>query len=183
LTTRAWRAVASSDASRGAVVRWAVVRFRFPPDSPLHAFADDEVVAIFAAGSVRSVAAGQSILVESEPGDSMFFLVEGNAEAKLHSGKTVRTYGPGSYFGELSFINPGHRRSTTVVATTDATLHVLDQSSVAMLIAIIPGRSSRCSGVRAHSSWTRSATSSPISSDKTPSSRRRSRSSSSHALA
>ncbi len=68
----------------------------------------------------------------------MFFLVEGNAEAKLHSGKTVRSYGPGSYFGELSFINPGHRRSTTVVATADAKLHVLDQSSVATLIASHP---------------------------------------------
>jgi diguanylate cyclase (GGDEF)-like protein len=114
------------------------VRFSFPPDSPLHAFEDDEVEAIFAAGSLRGVPADEPILVEGEPGDSMFFLVEGKAEAKLHSGKTVRSYGPGSYFGELSFINPGHRRSTTVVATTDAKLHVLDQSSVASLIASHP---------------------------------------------
>jgi diguanylate cyclase (GGDEF)-like protein len=114
------------------------VRFSFPPDSPLHAFADDEVEAIFAAGTLRGVPAGEPILVEGEPGDSMFFLVEGKAEAKLHSGKTVRSYGPGSYFGELSFINPGHRRSTTVLATSDAKLHVLDQSSVATLIASHP---------------------------------------------
>lgn len=120
------------------MVSWPTVKFSFPPESPLHAFADDEVAAIFAAGSLRSVPVGQPILVEGEPGDSMFFLVEGNAEAKLHSGKTVRSYGAGSYFGELSFINPGHRRSTTVVATTDAKLHVLDQSSVATLIASHP---------------------------------------------
>lgn len=112
--------------------------FSFPPESPLHAFAEDEVAAILTAGSLRSVPAGQPILVEGEPGDSMFFLVEGRAEAKLHSGKTVRSYGPGSYFGELSFINPGHRRSTSIVATTDAKLHVLDQSSVASLIASHP---------------------------------------------
>ncbi len=94
--------------------------------------------AIFAAGSVRTVESGSPILVEGEPGDSMFFLIEGNAEAQLHSGKTVRSYGPGSYFGELSFINPGHRRSTTIVATTQARLQVLDQSSVASLIATHP---------------------------------------------
>jgi diguanylate cyclase (GGDEF)-like protein len=114
------------------------VRFSFPPDSPLHAFAEDEVDAIFAAGSLRSVPAGSPILVEGEPGDSMFFLIEGQAEAQLHSGKTVRRYGPGSYFGELSFINPGHRRSTTVVATVDTQVRVLDQSSVASLIATHP---------------------------------------------
>jgi diguanylate cyclase (GGDEF)-like protein len=114
------------------------VRFSFPPDSPLHAFSEDEVEAIFAAGSLRAIAAGDPILTEGEPGEEMFFLVEGTAEAKLHSGKAVRSYGPGSYFGELSFINPGHRRSTTVVATTDARLQVLDQSSVASLIATHP---------------------------------------------
>ena len=89
----------------------------FPPDSPLHAFSDDEVAAIFAAATARTCAAGEAILTEGEPGDSMFFLVEGRAEARLATGKNVRAYGPGSYFGELSFINPGHRRSTTVVAT------------------------------------------------------------------
>src|SRR5262245_38794693 len=68
----------------------------------------------------------------------MFFLVEVNAEARLVTGKNVRTYGPGSYFGELSFINPGHRRSTTIVATTTAKLHVLDQSSVKSLLASHP---------------------------------------------
>ena len=68
----------------------------------------------------------------------MFFLVEGDAEARLANGKTVRAYGPGSYFGELSFINPGHRRSTTIVATTPAKLHVLDQSSVKVLLESHP---------------------------------------------
>jgi diguanylate cyclase (GGDEF)-like protein len=120
------------------VISWDAVGFSFPPESPLHAFSETEVAAIFAAGTLRSVPAGEPILVEGEAGDSMFFLVEGQAEAKLHSGKTVRSYGPGSYFGELSFINPGHRRSTTIVATVDAKLHVLDQSSVATLLASHP---------------------------------------------
>src|SRR6478609_11657361 len=107
----------------------------FPPESPLHAFSEQEVEAIFAAGTLRSCEAGEAILTEGEPGDSMFFLVEGSAEARLDTGKVVRTYLPGSYFGELSFINPGHRRSATIVATEPTELHVLDQSSVVSLVA------------------------------------------------
>lgn len=110
----------------------------FPPESPLHAFSATEVDAIFAAGTLRTCAAGEAIVTEGEPGDSMFFLVEGQAEARLATGKNVRSYSPGSYFGELSFINPGHRRSTTVVATTEAKLHVLDQSSVKSLLETHP---------------------------------------------
>lgn len=114
------------------------MRTGFPPDSPLHAFTGDEVEAIFAAGKIRTCAEGDRILSEGEPGDSMFFVVEGNAEAKLDTGKIVRSYGPGSYFGELSFINPGHKRSASIVAKTACTLHELDQTSIQSLIASHP---------------------------------------------
>ena len=114
------------------------MRVVYPPDSPLHAFSDAEVDAIFAASAARTCAAGQRILTQDEPGDSMFFLVDGQAEAVLDTGKVVRRYGPGSYFGELSFINPGHRRSTSIIATSDCALHELDQRSVQSLIASHP---------------------------------------------
>ncbi len=114
------------------------MQLSFPPDSPLHAFTALEVDAIFAAGSRRTVAAGEPIVTEGEPGDSMFFLVDGQAEAKLDTGKIVRSYGPGSYFGELSFINPGHRRSASIVARTAAVLQVLDQASIQSLITSHP---------------------------------------------
>lgn len=110
----------------------------FPPDSPLHAFTDDEVLAIFAAGTLRRCASLEPIVSEGAPGDSMFFLVKGEAEARLGNGRAVRQYRPGSYFGELSFINPGHRRSATIVATTEAELQVLDQSSIQSLLATHP---------------------------------------------
>jgi diguanylate cyclase (GGDEF)-like protein len=111
------------------------VRHVFPSDSPLHAFSAEEVDAIFAAGATRSFQPGEVIAREGDAGDSMFFLVEGHAEAQLHGGKRVRSYAPGSYFGELSFINPGHQRSATIVATSAATLHVLDQGSIGRLLA------------------------------------------------
>lgn len=110
----------------------------FPPESPLHAFTEEEVNAIFAAGKRRSCTPNEAIVAEGEAGDSMFFLVEGSAEARLDSGRAVRTYGPGSYFGELSFVNPGHRRSATIVATSRTHLQVLDQESIQSLIATHP---------------------------------------------
>lgn len=116
-----------------------MVLSRFPPDSPLHAFTDDEVAAIFAAGATRTCAADQAIVTEGQAGDSMFFLLEGTAEARLPTGTAVRQYGPGAYFGELSFINPGHRRSATIVATSPARLQVLDQRSIQSLQQSHPG--------------------------------------------
>lgn len=114
------------------------MRSSFPPDSPLHVFTDEEVQALFAAGSARTCAANEVVVTEGQPGDSMFFLVEGQAEARLASGTAVRSYGAGHWFGELSFINPGHKRSATIVATTPARLQVLDQSSVQALLASHP---------------------------------------------
>ncbi len=114
------------------------MRSSFPSDSPLHAFSETDVDAIFAAGTARAAATDEVIFTEGSAGDSMYFLLEGQAEARLHGGTTIRTYGPGSYFGELSFINPKHLRSATIVATTPAKMHVLDQASVYSLISSHP---------------------------------------------
>lgn len=111
---------------------------RFPADSPLHLFTEDEVKAIFAAGHERTCAIDEVIVTEGEPGDSMFFLLDGFVGARLESGAMVRSYAPGSYFGELSFINPGHRRSTTIVSTTKAKLQVIDQASIESLLLSHP---------------------------------------------
>lgn len=106
----------------------------FPTDSPLALFSEPEVRAIFDAGAPRELAAGAVIVAEGDPGSSMFFLLDGNAEAQLASGLVVRQYKQGSYFGELSWINPGHRRSATIVASTPIRLQELDQSSIEALL-------------------------------------------------
>lgn len=110
----------------------------FPSESPLHAFSSAEVDAIFAAGRERRFGAGEAIVTGGAPGESMFFLLDGTAEARLEGGNRVRSYAPGSYFGELSFINPGHRRSITIVATSNANLRELGQESIASLMASHP---------------------------------------------
>ncbi|MFZ5447005.1 MAG: diguanylate cyclase domain-containing protein [Myxococcota bacterium] len=111
---------------------------RFPPESPLHLFTPEEVDALFAASTPRTSAAGETVVHANEPGDSMFFLVEGEAEARLASGTAVRHYGAGHWFGELSFINPGHRRSATIVTVTSARLLELKQAAIPSLLAAHP---------------------------------------------
>jgi len=78
------------------------------------------------------------IFTAGDSGDAMFFVLEGEAVAKLHDGRSVRTYGPGTYFGELSFINPGHKRSATLVTTSAMRLQVLHQATIPALIASHP---------------------------------------------
>ncbi|MBL8916829.1 MAG: GGDEF domain-containing protein [Archangium sp.] len=108
--------------------------FTFPPESALLQFTRDELEAIFKSGTEREFPIDEVIVTEGQPGDSMFFLLEGYVGARLDSGAMARSYGPGSYFGELSFINPGHLRSTTLVATTKAKVLIVDQSSVQTLL-------------------------------------------------
>lgn len=112
--------------------------FDFPPDSPLHQFTTEELRAIFAAGRERSCAVDEVLVTEGERGDSIFFVLEGFVGARLDSGAMVRSYPPGSYFGELSFINPGHLRSATIIATTKAQVLVVDQASVSSLLETHP---------------------------------------------
>ncbi|MFZ5440218.1 MAG: diguanylate cyclase domain-containing protein [Myxococcota bacterium] len=114
------------------------MRLDFPPDSPLHLFTEDELAAVFAAGAERRYATDDLVVKEGEPGDSMFFVLDGFVGARLDSGAMVRSYAPGTYFGELSFINPGHRRSTTIIATTPARLLCVDQASVQSLLTTHP---------------------------------------------
>lgn len=68
----------------------------------------------------------------------MYFVINGRVEAQVHSGSTVRSYGPGSYFGELSLLNPGHRRSANVIAVEATRLQELDQRGVQSLISTHP---------------------------------------------
>lgn len=111
---------------------------RFPAESPLHQFTEDEVSALFAAGTSREYAIDEAVVTEGEPGESMFFVLEGYAGGRLESGAMARSYSPGTYFGELSFISPGHLRSATIVATTRLKVQIIDQASVQTLLSTHP---------------------------------------------
>jgi diguanylate cyclase (GGDEF)-like protein len=68
----------------------------------------------------------------------MYLLLDGTAVARLSSGHTIRRYEAGSWFGDLSFINPGHRRSATVVTTSSSRVVRLDQATASTLMATQP---------------------------------------------
>lgn len=69
---------------------------------------------------VRTVEAGGSVVVEGEPGASMFVVVEGRVEVVRHldggARRVVGTMGAGDFFGEMALISDGPRLASVVAA-------------------------------------------------------------------
>jgi diguanylate cyclase len=110
----------------------------FEANSQRHRFTDGEIEAFHHAGRRETFKKGEQILERGAAGDSMFLVLEGSVSVVMESGINPAGMGPGTYFGELSFINPEHRRSTTIVARTDCALMVLDQESADSLFTTHP---------------------------------------------
>jgi CRP/FNR family cyclic AMP-dependent transcriptional regulator len=64
---------------------------------------------------------GHTITTEGEGGVGFFVIEEGTATI-TRGGETVRTLGPGDYFGEIALIDQGPR-SATIVADTELRCH------------------------------------------------------------
>jgi diguanylate cyclase (GGDEF)-like protein len=104
----------------------------------LYAFSAEEVDAIYGAGRRVTYASGDVILEKDRPGDCMFILLEGEVELDLgFEGKLVLNE-TGDYFGELSFLHPGHLRSATIRALKHTTLCLLDQGVIEPLYQRYP---------------------------------------------
>ncbi len=86
----------------------------------------------------RRSSAGSIICREGDPGEQMYFIVEG--EALVSTVQPIRL-GPGEHFGELALIT-GKPRTATVIATTAVSLLVLDISDYRVLVAHSPEMSS-----------------------------------------
>ena len=71
----------------------------------------------------REIAAGTIVMRRGEPGDSMYFIVEGEIEIRLKP-HSVRL-GPGNFFGEIALITGGPR-TATAVARRNSMLLALD---------------------------------------------------------
>jgi len=72
---------------------------------------------------VREYPGGAVIMRRGEPGDCMFFIVEGEVQVELHP-QPLRL-GIGAFFGELALLT-GAPRNATVSAVRDCTLLALD---------------------------------------------------------
>jgi diguanylate cyclase (GGDEF)-like protein len=97
------------------------------------AFSEQEVAAILQAGRSCVYRAGETILDKDAVGDSMYILIEGEVEVELGFQESFRLGERGDYFGELSFLDPAHKRSATVRATSGSRLCSLDQSAIDQL--------------------------------------------------
>jgi voltage-gated potassium channel len=78
----------------------------------------------------RDVAVGTVVIREGQAGDSMYFIVSGEATAMVAPKPVV--LGPGAFFGEMALLY-GTPRSTTVVATEPCVLLVLDVADFRVL--------------------------------------------------
>ncbi len=74
-----------------------------------------------------------------DPGDSIYFVLHGVVDLRLPSGtsgtyhyKRLNSVGPGGFFGDISFVDPGPRTASAIV-TRDAELMVLSRARLEKL--------------------------------------------------
>jgi CRP-like cAMP-binding protein len=83
------------------------------------------------------VPAGKVLCREGDIGHEFFVIVDGEA-AVTHEGATLRTLGPGDFFGEIALVED-KRRTATVTATSALRFFVLTRQSFKGLLGQQPG--------------------------------------------
>jgi CRP-like cAMP-binding protein len=102
--------------------------------------AADELAALAAAARRQPFAAGEAIVREGEPGDTMYLIERGTVEISIGSGASARTLAgmsPGDYFGEMSLL-AGDRRSATVTAVSDVVVLQIGRAAFEKILAADP---------------------------------------------
>ncbi|CAB4957907.1 MAG: cyclic nucleotide-binding domain-containing protein [Actinobacteria bacterium] len=102
--------------------------------APLFLALDPEgAAALRASLTERSVAKGEIVFQEGEPGDRMYVILEGKVKLGQSSNdgreSLLAILGPGEMFGELSLFDPGQRTSTAT-ALTDAVILALSNEQL-----------------------------------------------------
>ena len=96
-------------------------------------FADDELVAVMAGLQLIEYKAGDLVVSQGEPGDSLFLVTTGTVKAwsRNREGRyvLVRRLADGDFFGEISVLS-GSPRTATVVAATACELLELDRATL-----------------------------------------------------
>jgi SulP family sulfate permease len=76
------------------------------------------------------------VYTQGEHGDAVYLVLQGEVETRLPTGryhyKRLAKIGPGGYFGNVAFLQPGPR-STSAVVTSNAQLLVLDRAALKTL--------------------------------------------------
>jgi CRP-like cAMP-binding protein len=97
---------------------------------------DRELARIASLVDEVDVPSGHVLTKEGEPGGEFFVIADGVASATLRK-KKLATYGPGSFFGEMSILDHGPR-AATITADTPLHLLVLDPRSFVSLLDDVP---------------------------------------------
>jgi cAMP-dependent protein kinase regulator len=99
---------------------------------------DELVTVLSSAMEVRAVTAGETVVAEGTPGDSMFALAEGNASVyRDYAGKTKRKVADvatGDIFGEAAMVS-GAPRLATVVMESDGVALEFRRDAMSKVIA------------------------------------------------
>lgn len=101
----------------------------------------NELMAVMEGLSLQTLEAGDIIVSEGEPGESLFILSTGTAKAWVRdaSGKAhpIRTMVEGDFFGEVSIMT-GRPRTATITAVTACELLELDREAVGSITKRFP---------------------------------------------
>jgi CRP-like cAMP-binding protein/Zn-dependent protease len=101
--------------------------------TPFRHLQANELSDVLAHGAWITATAGQALIHEDELGDAFFTVGAGKVEV-IKGGSTIRTIGPGGYFGELALLNNA-ARSATVIARTHVRAFRLDREGFDDLLA------------------------------------------------
>jgi small-conductance mechanosensitive channel/CRP-like cAMP-binding protein len=114
--------------------------------------AANELAALAAAARRLPFAAGEAIVREGEPGDTMYLIERGTVEISIGSGASARTLAgmsPGDYFGEMSLL-AGDRRSATVTAVSDVVVLQIGRAAFEKILAADPALLEPITRIAAH---------------------------------
>ncbi len=103
-------------------------------------FTEDEICSCLDLLDRQPAAAGDCIVRQGEPGDSMYLIVDGRVRVLRHdNGRTVELaeLAPGDFFGEIALVDEGPR-SADVEAITDCTLFRITQATISALAGVYP---------------------------------------------
>jgi cAMP-dependent protein kinase regulator len=96
-------------------------------------FSDDELVAVMGGLQLVEYKAGDLVVAQGEPGDSLFLVTTGTVKAWIRNREgryvLVRRLGDGDFFGEISVLS-GSPRTATVVAATACEMLELDRATL-----------------------------------------------------
>jgi len=112
----------------------------------------EELAALSAAARRLPFAAGEAIVREGDPGDSIYLVERGAVRVTIGRGLTARTLagmGPGDYFGEMSLL-AGEPRSATVTAETDAVVLEVGRAAFEKIVAADPALLEPITQIAAH---------------------------------